>query len=750
MLKKEQQENRVETRIYEVLKDHVPEKAISKRNKAKAWKYGYDEDFDVVVISKDGTIGEVYEIQGLKVALPSVPDSVYERSSKKKDQYWEPFEYHDELKRIPNIEKWNEAPMEFKREWVPYINQEFDRREQGFWFKNNGKDTYITGSNYMYLQWSFIDVGLPDFREANRILWLFWEACKADNRCFGMCYLKIRRSGASFMGASEATNIGTLARNSKLGILSKTGEDAKSLFTDKLVPISQAYPFFFKPLQAGMDKPRTELLYQVPASKLTKKNMFNESTVQIKGLNTTINWKSTGNNAYDSEKLIYLLHDESGKWKKPHDIEKNFRVTKTCLRLGRKIIGKCFMVSTSNELKEGGSGFKKIYEDSSISTRNKNGQTKSGLYSLYIPTEWNLEGYIDIYGMPVQYTPKKPVMGIDGDMIYLGAIDWWENEEEAKKGDPDDLNEFYRQYSRTEAHAFRDASNKSLFNLTKIYEQIDYNDAFITKQQIQRGSFHWVDGKKDGKVVFTPDKQSGRFLVSWIPPKHMQNSQEIVRGRKSPGNKDIGSFGCDSYDISGTVGGGGSKGALHCLTKTNMDPKAPNNKFVLEYIARPQTAEIFYEDVLKAIVFYGMPVLVENNKPRLLYHLKNRGYRLYSMDRPDKDRSKLSITERELGGMPNTSTEVKLAHSEAIEHYIDKYVGLNETGEMGDMPFNRTLNDWAGFDINNRTSYDASISSGLAIMANLRHLYKPIEKKSKISINFARYNNDGVLSKIET
>ena len=67
---------------------------------------------------------------------------------------------------------------------------------------------------------------------------------------------------------------------------------------------------------------------------------------------------------------------------------------------------------------------------------------------------------------------------------------------------------------------------------------------------------------------------------------------------------------------------------------------------------------------------------------------------------------------------------------------------------MGTMPFNRTLEDWARFDISNRTKFDASISSGLAIMATQKHLYLPEEKQSKISINFARYSNKGHLSQL--
>jgi hypothetical protein len=410
------------------------------------------------------------------------------------------------------------------------------------------------------------------------------------------------------------------------------------------------------------------------------------------------------------------------------------------------------MGSTSNALDKGGSNFKNLYEDSNVTVRNANGQTKSGMYSLFIPMEVNMEGFIDIYGMPILRKPKFPVLGVDREMIKNGAIDYWEGEVESLKSDADALNEFYRQFPRNESHAFRDESKQSLFNLTKIYQQIDYNDSMIKEHYITRGSFHWKDGIKDTEVIWSPDKR-GRFKVSWTPMKGLNNKIQIRNGVKYPGNEHIGAFGCDSYDISGTVGGGGSNGALHGLTKFNMDD-APSNEFFLEYVARPQTAEIFFEEVLMACVFYGMPILVENNKPRLLYHFKNRGYRGFCMNRPDKTYNKLSKTERELGGIPNTSEDVKQAHAAAIESYIEKYVGIDMEGtfrdsdDMGSMPFIRTLEDWARFDISNRTKFDASISSGLAIMACQKHLYTPQKKESKIKINFARYTNTGTLSQI--
>ena len=723
----------------------VKKTTISRLNKGKKWKYGYDKEHDIIVLSHNGQIGEIIEIQGLVIALPKAPKEVYKDPKNK----WVKFEYPKELERIKNIFDWRNYPESSKEKWYDYIDEEFKRREEGFWFTNNGKPTWITGTQYMYLQWSKIDVGAPDFREANRLFYIFWEACKADKRCYGMCYLKNRRSGFSFMSSAETVNLATLASDSRFGILSKTGSDAKKMFTDKVVPISINYPFFFKPVQDGMDRPKSELAYRVPASKFTRKKMSaTDGLEEIEGLDTTIDWKNTGDNSYDGEKLALLVHDESGKWERPDNILNNWRVTKTCLRLGSRIIGKCMMGSTSNALDKGGENFKKLYNSSDVTKRNRNGQTKSGLYSLFIPMEWNYEGFIDEYGIPVFSTPDIDRLTPDGELIDVGVIDNWQNEVDGLKDDQDALNEFYRQFPRTTEHAFRDETKGSIFNLVKLYEQIDYNEELSRTLGITTGNFQWVNGIKDSQVIFYPDPK-GRFKVSWVPPSQIQNRVVLKNGIKYPGNEHMGAFGCDSYDISGTVDGVGSKGALHGLTRFSMED-APANSFFLEYLSRPPTAEMFFEDVLMALVFYGMPILAENNKPRLLYYLRRRGYRGFSMNRPDKIWNKLSVAEKEVGGIPNSSEDIKQAHAAAIEMYIQDHVGMKQDGTFGDLYFNELLNDWAKFDINKRTKHDASISSGLAIMANNRHLYRPNAKveKQPLNINISKYSNTGSNSQI--
>ena len=236
--------------LFKVLKNHIKPKVLKQKNRYKKWEYGYNQEFDMIVISKTGEVGEVYRIQNLVIALPKQSEKII----KFEDNRWQRTELPKAFKNIKTIFDWDEYDVDFKETWYDYIDKEFERREKGFWFYNKDKPTYLTGTHYMYLQWSKIDVGKPDFRESNRLFFIFWEACKADTRCYGICYLKNRRSGFSFMASGETVNSATISTDSRFGILSKSGPDAKTMFTDKVVPISVNYPFFFKPIQDGMDR----------------------------------------------------------------------------------------------------------------------------------------------------------------------------------------------------------------------------------------------------------------------------------------------------------------------------------------------------------------------------------------------------------------------------------------------------------------------------------------------------------------
>ena len=53
--------------------DLVDSKVLKNRNAQKSWVYGYDKEYDIVIISKDGTIEDIYHVNGINIALPKPP-----------------------------------------------------------------------------------------------------------------------------------------------------------------------------------------------------------------------------------------------------------------------------------------------------------------------------------------------------------------------------------------------------------------------------------------------------------------------------------------------------------------------------------------------------------------------------------------------------------------------------------------------------------------------------------------------------
>ena len=542
-------------------------------------------------------------------------------------QVWRRVPLQKELSRIHSMDEWEEMPREFRAKFRPYIEEEFRRRREGFWFYNNGTATYITGRHYMMLQWTKLDIGYPFFLNFQRDIFLHMAACEIDPRCIGQLYTKCRRSGYTNICSAVLVDEATQVKDKLMGIQSKTGKDAQeNIFMKKVVYMFRSYPFFFKPIQDGTTNPRMELAFREPSKRITKKN---KTSQMGEALNTVINWKNTTNNAYDGEKLHLLYLDEAGKWERPTDIRDAWRIQRTCLIVGRKIVGKALVGSTVNPMDKGGKQYKDLWKDSNPLERNANGRTVSGLYRLFIPAQESLEGFFDVHGLPITETPDAPIEGVDGDDVIIGSKRYLKNEREALKHDPSELNEITRQFPFTEDEAFRDSIEGSLFNIGKIYQQIEYNDELFPNPVI-KGNFIWKE--KDKEVVFSPDV-NGRFRVAWMPPSEQRNVIKTDRGKKVAPFSDRGCGGVDSYDLDATLDGRGSKGALHLYNKFHIEN--PSNMFVVEYASRPDLAKIFYEDVLMSAFFYGYPLLVENNKYGIVRYFESRGYDGYLMDRPE-------------------------------------------------------------------------------------------------------------------
>ncbi len=692
----------------------------------------YNKSEDAVNICPFSTRGEIIELGGLKIEVPtkaSMKTSTLFIDLPDSKQYWR-------RQYCPDITPENED------QHTKHILREYKRRREGVFFKNKGKTVYLTGNHYFALQWCQMldNGGYMDFRESQLKLFYHLEACIRDPRCLGQLFVKSRRTGFTYIILAILLNSSTSTKNAAYGMTSKTEKDVKEAFT-KLSYMFQNLPFWLRPVVKGAEDSLTSLDFSKPSNSSKEVKKSRSSNVQDY-LNSRLDWRTTTNGSYDSVKLNMYLGDEFGKWAPPADYVKHLgQITPTMMPSGR-VVGKAFIGSTIGPLAKGGEKAKELYYNSDVVSKRieLTGKTPTALYSYFMPAQDNMEEFTDIYGKCWTKAPDHKVKNVLGRIIKKGSNEYLNATESGKMAQSEDaFSEQKRTYPRIVEDCFRNTEEFSVFNRYKIMQQQTYNNLQWAANLYTVGNFDWKNGVKDGDVVFNPNPQ-GRFKVAWMPSvvdgtEYMQNRVKDVNGKFYPLNEDLGVIGCDPFSLASTHGIG-SKGAIHGLTYEYQTNGAPKNMFFFEYLERPSDTE-FFEDVIKVCRFYGVYLLAESNRPDLLRHLRNRGYRGFSMDRLDVPKSKLNENEKKYGGQLMASQGILDSHMNGLGAWIDNHIGestkseIRPIGDMGVFPFNDTLNDWLGFDPNKRTKYDATISTGLCLMAVNKDRYRNVKSQVK-------------------
>lgn len=696
-----------------------------------------------VSISYDGTTGETIETYGLCITLPAAPRKVEGYRRKPKDQYW----------RRPRLPKGLNKTTE--QEFEDVITEEFRRRDQGYWFMNNGKPEYITGAHYMLLTHLRTDAdgGYFHFRKAHRDLFYFLEASWVDDRSLGTILGKTRRTGASMVALAFCLTKGISITDANFGMTSKTDRDARRLF-ERLSHAFKHMPSFFKPVNTG-EALSTSLVFRAPSKRTTKEGI----EIEYDELNTVIDYQATTEDSYDSMAVKFYIGDEISKWTKYSTVE-HWRKIRKALMKGGRIHGKAFLLSTveyytgkeyNDDEARAGDMFRHLYDGSRINERMENGMTKTGLYKIFISAIDNYEGFIDLYGNCISETPKEPVMGVDGKLIRIGARQYIEALWEPYKDDPDALNNEKRKDPIIESDMFRIASKNSLFNLVKIQEQIDYNDYYELsngKPGYITGNLVYADNNPDNPIEFI-ERSDGRFMFAYnyISLSEIQNKHTFKNGNIYPAFDYAGAIGIDPYKVSKVAYGTGSKGAIVGYLGEHPLPDIPKEQFFMVYIGRPQSLEVFFEDAIKAMRFCSMQALIERNVDELVKVMYTRGLTGYSMRRPDK--IKLTLDERMYGGIPGNNPYLLSTQASFLERYIENHIGYatdtryRDIGEIGYCPFNNLLYDMSTFDLTNRTFSDATVAACLAVYGAHKFILKNTEAKGfqKVSDFYYLYSN---------
>lgn len=611
---------------------------------------------------------------------------IYSRSANPEEQWWEippaPPKYDE--KREEEMDRQEVNPLYFDDELEAYRRQEWFRRVNGFWFMNNGKAVYLTGQHYFYLSHWKIDIGYPDFRWADLEYFYFLQVCIEDPNCAGMLCFANRRQGKSYRSALFLYDVISKRINSLGGIQSKTKEDARDYFLLHVIEPFKNLPDFFRPVYdtSQGDSPKSELRF-FATSKRGKVKAKNK----VKALNSRINFRAAGEKEYDGRKLKAYVCDEFGKVEDISVIERH-RVIKPCLMIGKKIVGKALYITTVEDMNNGRSidECKALWEESNPKEKDANGRTRSLLYRFFIPA---YKAYVfDKYGMPKIAEAKRSLNNVFQAYIDRGDFVGLASEKRKFPFDIDDV--------------FRVAAKAPIFNIITLNDRLSQLSWRKEKELYHRGNLLWVNGEPDTRVKFV-ESPTGRFLVRYPMEGAEQNWKRPINAMKFV-------IGCDPYDHK--VALRPSNGAAYGFKKYDPHDNEYSNSLIFEYCARP-SPNIFYEDQIKACVYWGCKILCENNRIGLINYFEDRGYTDFLLWFPGSNNPGIFAGEKS---------------KQLSAEYMDDYI----TNHCGKIFFPKLLEDLIQFDLQDSTKFDRAMAFGWTLVAagNLaihHEVDKPIE-----------------------
>lgn len=635
--------------------------------------------------------GTIENIQGIKCHIPPVgyvhnvltgsleKRLVYTRSPKKNEQYWEPTKLPKDYTKLRDKETARqEDDKEFSDSVLEHFRQqEWDRRLNGFWFMNNGISQYITGLHYFYLCYWNLDTGLPKYRDTDRKYFYFMQYCLEDPECFGMVEITKRRQGKTFRGGVFLYEYTSRAKNARAGIQSKTGADAREVFRKAVVQPFKKLPDFFVPVfdQSKGLTPTSELRFYNTVIKGKKANSIKDD----EELESMIDWKPSEAISYDGQKIHRYLGDEVGKTAEVNVWER-YLVTRYChLDDEGKIIGKSLLTTTVEDMDQGGAPFKKIWDNSDQITQTGK-RTPSGLYRYFCPADETR--YYDQYG----YAHKDK------------ALNEILEERQLLTKDPRALSAVIRKEPLSWEEAFRIDGSKCLYDAMKLNERLD---RLSWKENLTtRGNFVWENGQKDTRVLWEPSR-NGRWEVVKLFSDENDSNKIIKKGDSYYHNNNGFVMGIDPVDHNQTQDGRRSNGAGMVMQKYNSvrEDDIYNYAFVCKYMYRPETVQVFYEDMIKTAVYYGCQVLFENQKIGLMHYFNDRGYGNFLMWLPER-------TQPGIAASPKTHQHI----AELTESYINEYYEK--------LYFKDVVQELLEFDISNTTAFDGAMAMGYALIAD--------------------------------
>jgi hypothetical protein len=576
---------------------------------------------------------------------------------------------------------------------LSFIDREMERRYLGYWFYNGDKLEYLTGYNYIFLQYGSVDDHgddnsiRPKFIDAQRDFFYAWQWTDEEKKCAGLVVATMRRFGKTILSLSIIYEKAIRKYNQRVGIQSKTREDGKSVFI-KLMYMWQKMASFLSPVTTGNARKESKMVFSNP----------HHVKVLKEALDSEITYKSSDEIGYDGEKLNIVYNDEIGK-APDIDVYKRWLVQRECLKRGTTLVGKSLNTTTVEEMESGGGKQFKEWWDKSDWKRVIEGEvpvTSSECARVFFPADYGYEGEHILTGEKF----------IDDWGYSNRAVARNHHEYVRSTLSGEDLASYKRKYPLEEADMFIFPDTESPFSMYRLDAQQKYNDDNQVGRQIRRGNFYWNGGIDNGFVEFH-DSDFGRWFIYAMPQENDRNQKMKMGGSMfyQPMRRKF-FMGVDPTDHKSPVSGKGSNNAAYVVDSAGYP--------VAQYVNRSVDPAQFYEDMLMASVFYSAYTLIEDNKPGIMTHYEQRGFYSYLLYNPFETNLKKKFSKP---GFPNSDGNNR---TELIDHAVIwtiNHVGYLPTNEYGRFPFNELITDMKGFNKQKWTPHDETVAFMLALGA---------------------------------
>ena len=555
-------------------------------------------------------------------------------------------------KKIVNSSKFQQAALFFKEykcytlaprgttDYIQYWDQEAERCINGYVAPDGDS---ITGYHYFYLNYSpiikrtdtkYTDrygnvrtrreriLDFPDFWDGD---YYFFQAVEeAEQQGKHLAVLKARKKGFSFKGSSMLVRNYALIKESKSFAIAS---EQKFLIGDGLLTKAwEIMDFIDKHTEWAKRRLTSTRMERVSGFKI--KDEFGRETEQ--GYKSAITGMTLKN---DPERVRgirgkLVLFEESGKFP---NLETAWRVSQPSMEDDD---GTAFglMIAFGTGGTEGGQfdglktlfyqpeaynvlGFPNIWDD-------KAEETKCGYFS---PFYLNMEGFDE--------NGNRIFMDKDGNSLVDKAIeDTINKRNEVKNGGASQtsIDRFISERPIKPQEAVLELG-KNIFPRKLLMDQLT---RIRTNKKLQNMK-HIVDLKWDGKGgVEAVEKKSGD-ITTYHLKKDDKPEGSVVIWEYPITDPPFGLYigGCDPYDHDESFTN--SLGSTFIFKRVRAG-EAWNDVIVAEYTGRPNTAEEYYENVRKLLIFYNARLLFENERKGIYPYFTNKHCDYLLADQPDK------------------------------------------------------------------------------------------------------------------